>query len=407
MLRSLSKKGRKVIEENLLAIKELPSSLMEVTRIGARLMLQSALEEEVTVFLERDLYERKEVGKGSRNGYKPRTVKVGSGGIGLRMPQVRGVNPFHSRLLPPRLTRMNEIEEMIPLLYMNGVPTRKVKRAVGKLLGEKGFSHQNVSRISGKIVEEFNNWKKRDMSKHNIVYLILDGIRLGVRRCTKEKEAVLVAWGFMEDGSRELLGVSLGNQESYNAWKSFLEDMTKRGLTDPMLAVIDGCPGLIKAVEELFPDADTQRCTKHRTENVLDKVLKADRDKVKDSLRKVFYAPTYGHAKEAVELFKREWGRRYPSVTECLLEEIEACLTYYKYPYRHWKRIRTTNAAERGFREVKRRTKGIGRFQNEERALTMVYWQLKELRWYGVAMTNEAKAILAEIRASKIKDMAA
>lgn len=407
MLRSLSKKAKKVIEENLAAFMELPSSLMELTKIGARLMLQSALEEEVTVFLERDFYERKKVGNGRRNGYKPRTVKVGSGDIGLRMPQVRGISPFHSLIIPPRVTRMKEIEELIPLLYMNGIPTRKVKKAMGKMLGKKGLSHQNVSRISGKIVEDFNNWKKRDLSDKGVIYLILDGIRLGVRGGTKDKEAVLVAWGFMEDGSRELLGVSLGNQESYNAWKSFLEDMTKRGLSEPMLTVVDGCPGLVKATSEVFPDVDIQRCTKHRTENVLDKVLKADRDKVKDSLRKVFYAPTYGHAKEAVELFKREWGRRYPSATECLLEEIEACLTYYKYPYVHWKRIRTTNAAERSFKEVKRRTKGIGRFQAEERALTMVYWQLKELRWYGVSMTNEARAILARIRASKIKEMAA
>lgn len=229
MLRSLSKKAKKVIEENLAAFMELPSSLMELTKIGAGLMLQSALEEEVTAFLERDFYERKKVGKGRRNGYKPRTVKVGSGDIGLRMPQVRGISPFHSLIIPPRVTRMKEIEELIPLLYMNGIPTRKVKKAVGKMLGKKGLSHQNVSRISGKIVEDFNNWKKRDLSDKGVIYLILDGIRLGVRGGTKDKEAVLVAWGFMEDGSRELLGASLGNQESYNAWKSFLEEMTKRG----------------------------------------------------------------------------------------------------------------------------------------------------------------------------------
>lgn len=175
----------------------------------------------------------------------------------------------------------------------------------------------------------------------------------------------------------------------------------------PMLAVIDGCPGLIKAVEEVFPLRDIQRCTKHRTENVLNKVLKEDRDKVKDSLRKIFCASTYEHAKEAIEMFKRNWGSKYPSALGILMDNIEACLTYYRYPYHHWKRIRTTNPVERSFREVKRRVKSIGRFQNEERALALVYWQMKELRWYVVEMTKEARAILAGIKASKIQRVAA
>ena len=407
MKKSLSKKARKVIEEGVDEFMMLPP-LAELTRIGARVMLQAALEEEVTVYLRRDHYERTSGARGSRSGSKGRTVKVGSGDIGIRMPQVKNAGgPFHSHILPPRVTQMDEVQEIIPLLYMNGLSTRKVKKAVGKLIGRKGLSHQNVMRISGRIVGEFNNWKKRDLSTLKVVYLILDGIRLGVRAETKEKEAVLVAWAFLEDGSRELVGVSLGNRESHNAWKCFLEDLVRRGMSEPMLTVIDGCPGLIKAVEEVFPESDKQRCTKHRTENVLDKVLQQDRASVKASVRKVFYASTYDHAKEAVELFKKKWSMKYPSAVECLTEDIESCLTYYKYPYQHWLRIRTTNVVERSFKEVKRRVKGIGRFQNEERALTMVYWQLHELKWNGVSMTKEARAILTNIRASRTQRIAA
>ena len=407
MKKSLSKKTKKVIEENLEEFLTMPP-LRELTRIGARMMLQSAMEEEVTTYLERDFYERTSSAKGSRNGSKPRAVKIGSGDIGIRMPQVRNAGgPFHSQILPPRVTQMDEIQEIIPLLYMNGLSTRKVKKAVGKLIGKKGLSHQNVMRISGRIVEEFNVWKKRDLSTLQVVYLILDGIRLGVRAETTEKEAVLVAWAFLEDGSRELVGVSLGNRESYHAWKGFLEDLVRRGMGEPMLSIIDGCPGLIKAVDEVFPESDKQRCTKHKTENVLDKVLEQDRASVKESVRRVFYASTYEHAKEAVELFKKKWSMKYPSAVECLTDDIESCLTYYKYPYQHWLRIRTTNVVERGFKEVKRRVKGIGRFQNEERALTMVYWQLHELKWNGVSMTKEAKAILTKIRVSRIQRIAA
>lgn len=407
MKKSLSKKARKVIEDGVQEFMGLPP-LTELTKIGARMMLQSALEEEVTGYLQRDFYERNAEAKGSRSGSKPRTVKIGSGDIGLKMPQVINAGgPFHSRILPPRVTQMDEIQEIIPLLYMNGLSSRKVKKAVGKLIGKKGLSHQNVLRISSRIVEEFKAWKKRDLSTLQVIYLVLDAVRMGVRAGTKEKEAVLVAWAFLEDGSRELVGVSLGNSESSSAWKGFLEDLLKREMRVPMLTVIDGCPGLIKAVDEVFPESDKQRCTKHRTENVLDKVLEQDKASVKTSVRKVFYASTYEHAKEAVELFKKKWSLKYPSAVECLLENIEDCLTYYKYPYQHWLKIRTTNIVERSFKEVKRRVKVAGRFQNEERALTMVYWQLKELKWNGVSMTREAKAILTKIRASRIQRIAA
>jgi transposase-like protein len=407
MKKSVSKKMKEVIEKHMGEMNHV-SSIMELTHTGARMMLQIAIEEELKAFIGRDYYERRtDNQKGLRSGFKPRTIKTGCGDIEIEMPQVRNTDiPFHSQLLPPYLTRIKEIEETIPLLYMHGLSTRKVKKAVGKLLGTRGLSHQNVIKISKKIVVEFNAWKKRDLSQTPVLYLILDGIRLGVRKNTTEKEAILIAWGFLEDGSRELIGVSLGNKESYSSWKYFLNDLIQRGLNEPLLTVIDGCPGLIKAVDEVFPTSDIQRCTKHKTENILDKVLKSDKDNVKDSIRKIFYASTYEHALEAINLFKKDWGKKYPSALECLLDDIESCLTYYKYPYTHRKRIRTTNVAERSFCEVKRRTRTIGRFQEETRALTMVWWQLKELNWYGIAMTHEVKAILDNIRASKYAKVA-
>lgn len=406
MKKSISKKAKKVIEKGIEELTIMPS-LERITRIGAQMMLQAAIEEEVTAYLGRDYYERKDSANGSRSGSKPRSIKIGGGDIQIEMPQVKSAfGAFHSEILPPRMTQMEEIREVIPLLYMHGLSTRRVKKALGKFIGKRGLSHQNVIRVTNRIVEEFTSWKKRDLSELKVAYLILDGTRLAVRAGTKEKEAVLVAWGFLQDGSLELLSVSLGNQESYSAWKGFLEDMIRRGMTEPMLTVVDGCPGLIKAVEEVFPNTDIQRCTKHKTENILDKVVKKDKDKVHESLRKIFYASTEGHAREAVEMFKKAWGAKYPSATECLMMDIEACLTYYKYPYQHWKRIRTTNVVERSFKEVKRRTKGI-RYNDEQRALAMAYWQLKELKWNGVSMTSAARAILTGIRASKIQRIAA
>jgi len=407
MKKSLTKRDKKEIAAHMERMTK-ETSLAEFMKVGAQMFIQSAVEEELAIYLQRGYYERHGLGQGHRNGTKPRTIKTGVGDIGIKMPQVRGAGaPFHSEILPPRLTRTEELTQMIPLLYMHGLSTRRVKKAVGKVIGARGLSHQNVLRISGKLVEEFKQWRLRDLSDLEVIYMVLDGVRLGVRCDTKEKEAVLVAWGFLSDGRRELLGVNLGSQESYSAWKGFLEDMVKRGLKEPLLVTIDGCVGLNKAVSEVLPSSEIQRCTKHRMENVLDKTLKVDHVKVKESLRKIFYASTYEHALEALEIFKKQWGAKYPSARDCLLDGIEDCLTYYRYPYAHWKRLRTTNVVERSFKEVKRRTKTIGRFQDEERALTMVYWRLRDLNWNGVSMTKETKSIIESIKVARLNVIAA
>jgi len=136
--------------------------------------------------------------------------------------------------------------------------------------------------------------------------------------------------------------------------------------------------------------------------SLLEKVLREDQKEVRDDARKIFYAPIYEHAKEGVKLFEKKW-KKYPSAVECLLKDIEACLTYYKFPYIHWKRIRTTNAIERGFREVRQRVRVVGRFQNEDRDGALVYWRMKDAqeRWNGLCMT-EAKEILRAIKNSKM-----
>lgn len=407
MSKRLSKKAEKVIKKMMEdRIFEHPLAL--VTKAGARMMLQVALEEEIRDFINRDYYERNDDANGYRSGSKQRTIKLSCGDVEIDMPQARDL-AFHSAILPPYQTRMKELEEVIPLLYMNGLSTRRVKRSLKKVLGKRGLSHTTVNKITNKVIEEFKEWRKIDLSRLEVLYLTLDGIRIGVRKGTKEKEAVLVAHAFLGDGRREVLSLELGNRESYNSWKYLLDDLRRRGLNDPLLIITDGCPGLLKAVEDVFPDVKTQRCTKHRMENVIEKVLKEDHEEVRDDLRKIFYAPTYEHAKEAVVVFEKKWGKRYPSAVECLSGGIENCLTYYKFPYSHWKRIRTTNTLERGFKEVRQRVRVIGRFKDEEKALATVWWLMKDAqeRWNGLCMTKEIREILNRLRNPVVEKMAA
>lgn len=154
MKKSLSKKSEKVIRELMEGGRLFENPLSVMAKEGARMMLMVALEEELTEVLGRDLYERTDSARGSRNGYKQRTVKLSCGDITIAVPKARGVS-FRSKVLSPYQRRMEELEEVIPLLYMNGLSTRRVKRSLKKVFGKKGLSHQTVSRISARVVEEF------------------------------------------------------------------------------------------------------------------------------------------------------------------------------------------------------------------------------------------------------------
>jgi putative transposase len=383
--RKLPRKAAQLVEAAM-QIRASQHPLAWITQWGARLMLQVALEEEVMAFLGRDWYERRPEGSSWRNGSKPRTVKVAGGDVKIAMPQVRGAGgPFHSPLLPPHLTRMPELEEVIPLLYLHGLSTRRVRKAIGKLWGQRGLSKTTVVRVTQKVVEAFQTWRQRDLAPLPVTYLFLDGIRLGVRRGTREKEAILVA---------------LGSRESTRAWADLLEDLKRRGLSQPLLVITDGGSGLLAAVEAHFPEVLRQHCTKHKLANVLEKVPQGSQTEVGDAARRVLYAPTLAQAEEAWVLFKRAYTKRFPSAVECLQRDLQACWTYYWFPLSHWKRIRTTNVLERSFREVRRRVRQIGRFQDELRALAMVHALLQEAQagWQALSMSREAQCILEAMR---------
>jgi len=234
-----------------------------------------------------------------------------------------------------------------------------------------------------------------------VVSLFLDGIRLGVRCGTREKEAILVAHAVLADGRREVLAVALGSRESTRAWTELLEDLKRRGLPEPLLLITDGGGGLLAAVEACFPDVPRQHCTKHKLANVLEKVPKGVQTEVGDAARRVLYAPTRHQAEEALALFERTYRKRFPSAVECLHRDLEACWTDSRFPMSHWKRIRTTNVLERSFREVRRQVREVGRFQDEMRALALVHALLQQeaqAGWQRLSMTPEAQCTLAAMR---------
>lgn len=366
-----------------------------IAREGARVILEIALNEEVAAFLNRKRYERSEAAAaGYRNGTRKRTVQCGSGEIVIRKPKIVGAEePFESKVVDRWQRRSQYLEAVLPALYVEGLSTRDFKRALKPLLGESGLSRSSISRVNKALAASFKTWRKRDLSEENVVYLFLDGYYLGVRKGGREKEALLIAHGVRADGSRVLLGVYLGGRESTESWKGVARDLLDRGMPEPKLTITDGNPGLLRALNEVMPQVARQRCTAHRTRNVLARVKKSRQAEVKGALNKIFHAACLEDAMAGASEFHRRYLKEFPTATEVLAQGLGDCLTFYRFPELHWKRIRTSNVLERAFLEVRRRTDVIKRLPDEMSALALVFGVLEEdrLKWRGVKMDDEVQ----------------
>jgi putative transposase len=395
-------KGQELTMSELgLSLEELSGQPLELfAREGAKLLLMVGLEEEVTAALKRRPYERSQ-GKvsGYRNGHRERHVSCGAGVIEVPVPRVSDTEKtFRSQLLEAWQRRSKLLEETIPLLYVEGLSTRDFKRTLKPLWGESGLSRSSVSRANKALKEAFNNWRRRDLSLEEIIYLFLDGIYLGVRGNSRNKEAVLVAHGITREGKRIVLHLSLGGKESTESWKGVLDDLVERGLRRPQLITVDGNPGLLKAIRDVWPEVPRQRCAVHRIRNVLARVPKKRQDKVRKAVHRIFYAACLDDARDEARQFLSCYSREFPTACETLAKHLEECLTFYRFPERHWRHIRTSNIIERSFKEVKRRTRVVGRFPNETSALLMVFSLLEEerVKWQKVGMRAEDIAWIEE-----------
>jgi len=396
------------LEEQFLSPDTRRAPLSETIRLGAQLMLQKAVELEVTEFLGRDHYQRNAdcLLRGYRNGYEDKQVQTGEGPLHLKMPQVRNtIDAFESVWLRALVRRSDKLAALIPQLYVKGLSTRDIEAALTDALGVEGVSKSTVSVLCKQLHQDFERWQNRDLSDQDILYLFCDGIYLRLRPEDPKAVAVLCAYGIKTDGRKVLLHLAVGDKESTVCWKSFFEDMKRRGLKEPLLVVIDGNSGLRKAVRECFPDSWVQRCQVHRMRNILCKLPEKARPGLKKLIHKAFTAQSHKAGLEQAQAVVAMYQEQFPEAMKCLATGLEECLTALRFPETHQKRIRTTNLLERLFGEGQRRSKVIPRFTSERSGLSLMFAVLVDAsaRWRGVKVTptinRELDALAADSKA--------
>jgi len=368
-------------------------TLDEILHAGAERLLKEALVAEVVGHVQDRSHLLDEAGHRLvvRNGYLPeRTVTTQVGRLSVQQPRVRDKRgsageTFSSSILPSYMRRSPKLDELIPVLYLRGVSTGDMLPALEALVGKsaKGLSASSVTRLTEQWTSEWEEWRKRDLTGQEYVYIWADGIHVNVR-LEEDKQCFLVLMGARSDGRKELIAVLDGHRESEQSWHELLVDVKQRGLSvDPKVAVADGALGFWKAVNKVFPTTRNQRCWVHKTGNVLNKLPKKLHPRAKDAIQEIWMADTKKNANKAFDTFVAKYEAKYPAAAACLVKDRDALLAFYDFPAEHWRHLRTTNPIESTFATVRhrhRRTKGSG---SRKASLAMIFklLQCAEKRW--------------------------
>jgi putative transposase len=344
-----------------------------LVRQAARLIVEEALEAEAAQELGRDYYAHGAAGRGYRNGYRTGKVKSAEGTIEFAIPQVSDTaEPFRSQIRQVIRGRTEELERLAVEMYARGLSVRDIEAVFTDETGRCVLTKTAASELSERLWADYQGFAGRDLAEFKVLYLFVDGIAEKLH-LGQSREAVLAAWGIVESGTKVLLGLAPGTKEDTASCRDFLRDLKARNLNDPVLVSTDGAPGLIRAVEEVFPKSLRQRCLAHKMRNLEGKVPAEMWRELKGAAYAAYQAGSPKLATMARQDFVMQYERDYPSATKCFLDDFEACVAHLQLPISHRRVTRTTNLLERLFLEERRRTKIIPHAFGERAVLKLMY----------------------------------
>jgi transposase-like protein len=343
-------------------------------RVYSRIALKQFLEGRMKANLDCYLEEMAVRGEDDRrNGRYSRHLLTELGDVELEVPRARRYSAL--KVVRAYARRAKRIDRMILSCFVLGISTRKVAEALFPVLGER-VSASTVSRVGKQLDQVVGAFHRRPL-KDQYRVLVFDGVVISHKSGAGAlRRPVLVVLGIRPDGKKEIVDFRLAPGESALAWEAFFNDLYRRGLKGEgvELIVTDGGAGLVAALPLVYSQVPLQRCWAHKIRNILDKVRKTDQPRVKRSLHKIMNAEHLVAARQAAKRFVEQWNLVYPKAVRCLREDLEELLTFFSFKDRSWgKKIRTTNAIERRFREVRRRTRPMGVFSDRTSVDRILY----------------------------------
>ena len=337
-------------------------------------LLESTMDEEIIAQLQVARYQRSGNRRGYRNGHRYRSLLTEFGLLDrIQVPRDRQ-GEYRPGLIKRYQRRQGQVNEMVREMFLQGVSTRKVQEVLKPVL-RGSLSAQAVSRIVRSLDVEVKLYHQRRL-RDDYRYLFFDGITMKVKGASGvKKRLVLCVYGITINGVRELVSFRQATAESEAQWEVFLRDIYERGLEGKQLQLIttDGCPGLHRALDMVYPYVRRHRCWAHKLRNVASKLRRRNQEECLRQAKTIYLAET---SREAGSLF-RDWAKQWrnvePKAVKCLEVDMDEMLSFLNCPRVHWPKIRTTNAIERAFREVRRRTRPMSCFQNSASVDRIIY----------------------------------
>lgn len=309
-------------------------------------------------------YERTPVRSGHRNGCRGRNLLTSVGLIRLDVPRDRA-----GGYVPECFERYKRVhgvvDEGIKAMFLRGVSTRKVRNILDCLCGE-GVSASYVSAVTKGLDGEVKAFENQPIDD-DLAFLFLDGLDVKIRMELRVKRyKILIAYGIRRDGSRSLVSFRLAHSEGAGTWRSFLENLKVRGLLgrNLELIILDGCLGLWSAIDQVYPLVPHQLCWVHKLRNIAKYCPKRYREECTSQAARIMYAQTSAMAAKLFRQWKDRWIKLIPRAVACLERDFDKLIPFFEFSPEFHKVIRTTNVIERSFREVRRRVKVMGYFQN-------------------------------------------
>lgn len=368
-------------EYNITVGKDLLPELLSNQNGLAKLIesvLNQILEAQAEESLGADKYERTDERLGYRNGYRPRQLFTRVGPITLQVPQTRD-GSFSTEIF--KRYQRSEQAFVLALMEMvvNGVSTRKVTHITEELCGAS-FSKSTVSQLCVGLDARIKAFNERRLDEHRYPFIMVDAMFFKSRDNDRVvSRAALTISGIRADGFREVLGIRIGETESYATWEEAFKWLKSRGLKGVVYLISDQHSGLVEAARRHFQGVSWQRCQVHLMRNILGSCSLKYRKEVAEQVKLIFQSADILEARRRLDVFITEFEKKTPKAVACLEDGFEDAMAVMSLPAKYRKRFRTTNMQERLNQEIRRRERVIRIFPNDDSALRLIGALLAEM----------------------------
>ncbi|MEI6560419.1 MAG: IS256 family transposase [Rhodospirillaceae bacterium] len=317
-----------------------------------------------------------------RNGYGRKTVMTDSGSVELSIPRDRNAS-FEPQLIAKYQRRFPGFDEKIVSMYARGMSTREIAGHVRELYGVE-VSADLISTVTDAVLDEITAWQARPLDPvYPVVFL--DALRVKIRdEGLVRNKAIHVALGVRADGTKEILGLWIEQNEGAKFWLKVMNDLKNRGVEDILIAVVDGLKGFPEAIQAVFPDTLVQSCIVHLIRNSLSFVSWKERKAVASALKEIYRARDADAGEAALTAFEAgPWSKKYPAIAQSWRRAWTEVVPFYAFPADVRRIIYTTNAIEALNSKLRTAVRARGHFPTDEAAMKLLFLVLnrEEKEW--------------------------